>query len=133
MITSCPNCHGTLQISAFTCPDCAVEMRGRFGKDEFASLQREDRAFALVFLQCGGRIGMVEKLLGISYPTVKARLHRVIELLGGTVDEGEERTPGGHHDSYLGSTPTELLEQLQRGRIRPEEAIEQLSKQRRKP
>ena len=35
----------------------------------------------MIFIHCGGKIGDVEKALGISYPTVKAKLKKLQELL----------------------------------------------------
>lgn len=40
-------------------------------------MEDDDRYFCLVFLQCEGSIKDVERVMGISYPTVKGRLERI--------------------------------------------------------
>ncbi len=65
----------------------------------------------MIFLRCEGKIREVEKVLGISYPTVCKRLALVNELLGNTA------TPLGAKD---------ILEQLERGEITASEATELL-------
>jgi len=56
----------------------------------------------------------MERVFGISYPTVKNRLHRLAEQF-----EFVETSPLPSHD--------EILTQLERGEITAQEAIERLS------
>ena len=85
-IKKCPNCQETLHISEYTCPECDTTIKGTFQIDESSSpfdrFSDEDRYFLLVFLQCSGVIQDVEKVMGISYPTVKAKLKDIQRKLG---------------------------------------------------
>jgi hypothetical protein len=65
----------------------------------------------MIFLRCQGKIRDVEKELGISYPTVVKRLDLVNVLLG------HQTAPSGR---------TGILEQLERGEITVQEAMQLL-------
>lgn len=80
--TTCPVCQGEYEITALTCKKCGSELNGHFHGCDFCDLSQEDAFFVLTFLKCRGSIKDVEKELGISYPTVRSRLDRVISTLG---------------------------------------------------
>jgi len=93
-IKKCPKCQEDLFISEYTCPECETTIKGSFPIEESATLFNnftdEDRYFTLVFLQCSGVIQDVEKVMGISYPTVKAKLKEIQRKLGSNGPENEE-------------------------------------------
>ncbi|MDH3890498.1 MAG: DUF2089 domain-containing protein [candidate division Zixibacteria bacterium] len=105
----------TVQRVAIDGENVAVE--GQFDLPPLARLKADDQVFVAVFVKCHGSIKQMEKHFGISYPTVKGRLNRISERLDfvevETVDE-----PAGS---------SSVLEQLERGEIAVEDAIEQLS------
>jgi len=70
----CPICQGELTVSEYSCPECGVSLRGSFRMCDLCNLAREQQHFIRVFLKCQGNIREVERNLGLSYPTVKARL-----------------------------------------------------------
>ena len=80
---------------------------------EFCSLENEDRAMLLVFLKSRGNMKELERHLGVSYPTARARFERLLGSLG---LEGPDEPPG-HID---------VLEALARGEIDVGEALQQL-------
>jgi hypothetical protein len=107
-LSACPACSGKLEIRAYRCASCGTEVQGRFSGCPFCRMSDEDRYFCLVFLQCEGNMKDVEKVMGISYPTIKNRLARIREVLGVPVeavpgkDAGEgadESARGGPSDS----------------------------------
>ena len=79
------------------------------------STDRHDRRDVLteLFLRCRGNLRDVERTLGLSYPTVRARLDALLATLGYTLavspDTGEQRR--------------EILEALDAGRVTADEAI----------
>ena len=81
-LSTCPTCGGQLKISQYRCPDCEIDINGEFEGCMFCNLSDEDRYFGLVFLQTGGNIKDVERVMGISYPTVKAKLSKLLRNLG---------------------------------------------------
>ena len=50
--------------------------------DKLISLSEEDREFLMTFLRSRGNIKEVQERMGISYPTVKNRLDKLLAALG---------------------------------------------------
>lgn len=82
-LNQCPKCASPLKITRYGCPRCGTSVEGEFSGCSFCHLGEEDRLFALVFLQTEGNMKDVERLMGISYPTVKARLAKLNNALSG--------------------------------------------------
>ena len=95
----------------------AGQLLARFGR--LARLDPTQMEFVEVFLRSRGVIKNVEDVLGVSYPTVKARLASVLEAMGfGAVEEpasGDER-----------QWRRQILADLRDGRISAEEAHRRL-------
>lgn len=82
-VSRCPACGSTsFEIQRLRCTSCGTAVEGRFSVSRLATLPDEQIAFVEVFLKCRGNIKEVERELGISYPTVRSRLDKVIALLG---------------------------------------------------
>ena len=111
----CPCCHGKLLVTEFSCPDCKTTIKGNFELPAVAGLEAEEEAFVNVFLAAKGNIKEVERRLGVSYPTVKARLEAVLNKLGLGAMQAETRR-----------RRLEILERLERGEIGAGEAAAQL-------
>ena len=114
MIGKCPVCDSTeFEINRITCTGCGTAVEGHFSVSKLGGLSDENQNFVLTFLKCRGNIKDVERELGISYPTVRARLDRVIEALGfAETDEPRHRK--------------DILEALEKKEITPEEAVRAL-------
>ena len=69
------------------------------------------------FIKCEGKITRVEEELGISYPTVRNRLHDAVRALGYEVPV-EAGVSAERRKS--------ILEQVQAGELTPEDAVELL-------
>ena len=115
MITTCPFCSGALEIRELGCNSCDVTIRGKFHFSALFQLSPEQMEFVKVFLRSRGNIKEVEKELGISYPTVRGRLNDILKSLGMEPDK----------ESVVRE---EILDSLDRGEIKAEEAVEQLKK-----
>lgn len=97
----------------FTNSKIAIE--GEFELPPLARLPAEDQVFIMAFIRSHGSIKDMERMFGISYPTVKNRLNR----LAGRLELVETRPlPAAE----------EVLAELERGEITAAEAIERLSK-----
>ena len=83
-LSSCPICRHRLSIRKYYCEKCDVEFTGEFETNVFEALSAEQIEFARLFLIVQGNIKEMEKLLNISYPTVKNRLAEIIRLIKGT-------------------------------------------------
>jgi hypothetical protein len=68
------------------------------------------------FLRARGTLSTLERELGLSYPTIRARVDDLIESLGLTPFKESRRAKRDDE------RPTEILDALERGEISPEEA-----------
>ena len=90
--TACPVCGDRLATTRLGCPGCGTELVGAFESCEFCALDVDDRDVLRVFLASRGNVKDLERHLGVSYPTARARLDRVLERLGvHAADEAEDR------------------------------------------
>jgi hypothetical protein len=90
-----------------------ISIQGEFELPPLARLRYEDQVFVSEFVRSHGSIKDMEKAFGISYPTVKNRLNRIIDQL-----QLVEVTA-----SPVGDDALDLLE---RGEISAGEAAERL-------
>lgn len=129
LILKCPSCNGDLAATRLTCPSCAIAIEGEFGFPALLKLNRAQLDFVEVFLKNRGVIREVERELGVSYPTVRARLDEVIEALGFNPEGAPAPLPPDDEDRADESVlrgRRALLEQLRAGKITPEEALRSL-------
>jgi hypothetical protein len=92
-----------------------ITINGEFELPVLAGLRYEDQVFVSEFVRCHGSIKYMEKAFGISYPTVKNRLNRIVQQL--QLVQVEQFTA---HD--------EVFDLLERGEISVAEAAERLEK-----
>jgi len=118
----CPVCGEVLEVTRLHCRQCDTSIEGHYETSRIARLNPEQLNFIETFIRCEGTIKRVEKELGISYPTVRARLEEVIQAMGFEVVTALASTPGGLSEAER----SEILDRLDRGEISSEEALEQL-------
>lgn len=87
----CPVCESALRVSELSCPACRTRLCGEFPPPPLARLAQEHQSFIETFVRCRGVIRDVERMLGISYPTVRARLDAAVHALEGALTD--EPTP----------------------------------------
>lgn len=81
ILESCPSCGGELAITEVRCTRCDTQVRARYHPCDFCRLSEEQSTFLRIFLTSRGNLSEVEKRLGVSYPTVRAKLDEVIAAL----------------------------------------------------
>ena len=81
-IATCPICGGELAVTRLHCRSCATTLEGDFIVGRFARLSREQFALLESFLRSKGNLKEMERELGISYPTVRARVEALLRALG---------------------------------------------------
>ncbi|GAB4452387.1 MAG: hypothetical protein OHK0041_15750 [Anaerolineales bacterium] len=72
--------------------------------------------FIVTFVRCEGKINRMEQELGLSYPTIRNRLHEVIRALG--YEPGKEEVV-----DISVERRNAVLEDLEAGRISADEAM----------
>ena len=61
--------------------DTGISIQGEFDLPPLARLRYEDQVFVSEFVRCHGSLKDMEAAFGISYPTVKNRLNRIVGQL----------------------------------------------------
>ncbi|MGH9137700.1 MAG: DUF2089 domain-containing protein [Acidimicrobiales bacterium] len=79
---ACPVCGGDLVLTRLGCPDCGSELAGAFEACEFCALSTDDRELLRLFLVSRGNVKELERQLGVSYPTARARVDDLLAKLG---------------------------------------------------
>jgi len=90
-----------------------IAIEGQFELPQLARLSMDDQVFITAFVRSHGSIKEMERVFGVSYPTIKSRLTRIANSL-----EFVETNP----------TPSkaEILARLQQGEITAEDAIREM-------
>ncbi len=81
VISQCPLCGERTTVTEVSCPACDIQIKGQGTLSRYDSLSAEQGQFLETFLRCRGVIRDVEAALGISYPTVRARLDGLLGTL----------------------------------------------------
>ena len=87
----CPYCFGKMRVAALVCEGCSTEVKSSFKMPAFLDLSPEQQQFAVDFILASGSLKEIATKYGISYPTVRSRLDRVIERLQARRPDEEER------------------------------------------
>lgn len=80
--SNCPVCGETMEIVKLKCKKCSSELSGSFAPCRFCMLEEKHMQFVEAFLRCRGSIKEMEKMLGVSYPTVKNMMDAALTALG---------------------------------------------------
>jgi hypothetical protein len=108
----CPDCNKPLKIARMVCPSCNLAVEGDFELSALGKLSVDDQAFVIAFVREHGSIKKMESVFGISYPTVKNRLNAISAALD---------------KNFQAPSPNlYVLEQLSRGELSIDEALERL-------
>lgn len=116
-ITVCPVCQGKLKIKKLQCTSCRTTIENDFSFSKFQYLSEEQMQFIEIFIKCRGSIKDVEKQMGISYPTVRAKLDEVIASIGGK-DLSKEISKS--------ESTSDVIKALENGEVSPDEAVKML-------
>ena len=100
--------------------ESGIAIEGEFEPPDLARLSAEDQVFVMTFVQVHGSIKEMERLFGISYPTVKKRLDSIAGQLEFVVDAPAIETVRDGRRS-------EIIDQLYYGEISVEDAVGRLS------
>jgi hypothetical protein len=99
--------------------DIAIE--GRFELPQLARLSSEDQVFVTAFVRCHGSIKEMERIFGVSYPTIKSRLNRIAQSL-----EFVETEVGPSHEDIRNTIRNTIMDRLKAGEISAADAIREL-------
>ena len=103
----------TVVIERVRIADRDIAIEGSFELPQLARLDMDDQIFITAFVRSHGSIKEMERIFGVSYPTIKSRLNRIARSL-----EFVETNPM--------PSKAEILERLQQGQITAEDAIREM-------
>lgn len=106
----CPYCAGALRITKMTCEDCGTGVEGVFATPRLSRLAAEEQRFVELFMLSSGSLKQMAGLLGISYPTVRSRLDKLIVHLKEEQERDEARKQ-------------QILEDIEAGHIPPKKGM----------
>jgi hypothetical protein len=90
-----------------------VAIEGEFEMPQLAQLNVEDQVFVTAFVRCHGSIKEMERIFGVSYPTIKSRLNRITQML-----DFVETDPA--------PSRADIIDRLRRGEITAQQALSEL-------
>jgi hypothetical protein len=107
-----------------------MQMRGQFRPNIFSALSNDQAHFLRVFVQARGNLSELEKVLGVSYPTIRGKLDEINKILEqaaerplaqGRTGSAPQETPGA------AETPRQaILREVAAGRLSAADALQQL-------
>lgn len=115
----CPVCRHRLDVTQLGCSQCGTGLSGQFRPCEFCGLDDTDRDTLRVFLASRGNMKELERHLGVSYPTARARFDDLLGRLG-LADQADGTTPPPPPEAR--DPRLETLEALARGDVSIDDA-----------
>jgi hypothetical protein len=104
-----------LIVERVSIPERGIAIEGSFELPVLARLSEDDQVFVMAFIKAEGVIKEMERIFGVSYPTIKNRLSRIAKQL-----QFVETIPVSQQQG--------IVDALERGEITADEAIRRLSK-----
>jgi hypothetical protein len=90
-----------------------VAIEGDFELPQLAQLNVENQVFVTAFVRCHGSIKEMERIFGVSYPTIKSRLNRITQMLDFV-------------DTDPAPSRADIIDRLRRGEITAQQALSEL-------
>jgi hypothetical protein len=106
-------------------------MRGEFSSGPLAALTDDEMTFTKVFLSTRGNLSEVERILGISYPTIRNKLDEINNAINRIDGASVSRRAKG--DAAPDVSPDaaadirkDILQKVADGQLSPAEAVQKL-------
>ena len=91
----CPYCGSGMHVTEMACGRCGVTVQGGFPMSRLGRLPVEHQRFVELFVLCGGNLKELAQQVGVSYPTIRSRLDRVIDMLREEIAAAVREDPPG--------------------------------------
>lgn len=135
LLEQCPSCGGPLVITECKCADCQLQLRAEFWPGQFSALSEDQLTFIRVFLRARGNLSEVEKVMGVSYPTIRNKLDEVNQALDRAETAFASAQGTGTHAgaAQASADPAAearqaILQQVSAGELSAIEALDELQK-----
>ena len=113
----CPYCYGEMMVERLRCRHCDVAVEGVFETSPLTVLQPDQQDLVVEYLKLSGSLKDLAAAKGVSYPTIRVRMDKVIEAL----NAAHARRPEEQRSQSV-------LEALEKGEISADEAESLLKK-----
>lgn len=100
----CSYCGSGMRISELTCGDCGLTHGGDFYTPRLYRISTDEQQFIELFVLASGSLKQMAQILGVSYPTVRNRLDKLIKVLKEEKQKDDKRKQ-------------KILEDIEAGRI----------------
>src|SRR5437773_9242623 len=77
----CPYCGTAMAVTRMSCGHCQTAIEGAFAMSRLGKLPVEHHRFIEMFVLAGGNLKEIAEQVGVSYPTIRSRLDKVIDAL----------------------------------------------------
>jgi hypothetical protein len=77
----CPYCRAPMAVTRMACAGCRVSVEAAFPAARLGNLPVEHQRFIEMFVLAGGSLKALAEQTGVSYPTIRSRLDKVIDVL----------------------------------------------------
>src|SRR3954467_2734414 len=104
----CPYCERAMQVTRMTCTSRWVSVAADFPAPGPARLPVEHQRFIEMFVLASGNLKAIAEQTGVSYPTVRSRLDKIIDALRQVIVE----TNGGAEEVFGERERTEAAARL---------------------
>jgi hypothetical protein len=118
----CPTCQERLGIRELGCVQCGTTVRGTWDAAPFQRLSTDQQSFLILFVRSRGNLSEIERALGVSYPTVRAKLEELISSLEDATPVPAVEQPGEP------VTRRDVLDRVAKGEIAANDALELLKR-----
>ncbi len=88
----CPYCDRAMRVSQCACDACAVKIEGEFPSIPLGNLPTAHQRFIEMFVLASGNLKEIASHAGVSYPTVRNRLDKVIAALRDEITTEQKRS-----------------------------------------
>src|SRR5207248_9274908 len=105
----CPYCGTSMAVTRMSCGHCQTAIEGAFAMSRLGMLPVEHQRFIEMFVLSGGNLKEIAEQVGVSYPTIRSRLDKVIDVLRAEI--GKTRRVQGN-----------LLDAIEPGKANAEQA-----------
>ncbi len=93
-----------MRVSECTCETCEVTIRGDFPTIPLGNLPTEHQRFIEMFVLASGNLKEIATHAGVSYPTVRSRLDKVIAVLAAEIQAQQGDAKGGKKKAGKGKS-----------------------------
>lgn len=109
-LNHCSFCGESMRVTKLTCGECGLSHEGELPTPRLYRLAPEEQRFVELFVLASGSLKQMAEVLGVSYPTVRSRLDRLIAKLQEEQQRDEQRRD-------------EILRDIEEGRIAPKRGM----------